>query len=89
MPQRRMPLRKCTGCNGDKPKKELVRVVKSPEGEISLDLSGKKQGRGAYVCRDINCVKKARKAKRFEKAFKCQIPEDVFEQIERELEQNE
>ena len=59
---RKIPMRKCTGCNEMKPKKELVRVVRSPEGEISLDLTGKKPGRGAYVCRDEECLKKARKA---------------------------
>ncbi len=68
-----------------KPKKELVRVVKSPEGEISLDLTGKKPGRGAYVCRCADCLVKARKAKRFEKAFSCAIPDEVFERMEEEL----
>ncbi len=68
-----------------KPKKELVRVVKSPEGEISLDLTGKKPGRGAYVCRDPECLRKARKAKRIEKAFSCAIPDEVFEKMEDEL----
>lgn len=82
---RRIPLRKCTGCNEMKPKKELVRVVRSPEGEISLDLTGKKPGRGAYVCRDEECLKKARKAKRFEKAFSCSIPAEVYDKMEEEL----
>ena len=63
MPTRRIPMRKCTGCNEMKPKKELVRVVRSPEGEVSLDLTGKKPGRGAYVCRNLECLKKARKAR--------------------------
>jgi uncharacterized protein len=82
---RSIPMRKCTGCNEMKPKKELVRVVRSPEGEISLDLTGKKAGRGAYVCRDIECLEKARKAKRFERAFSCEIPSEVFERMEEEL----
>lgn len=85
MQTRRIPLRKCTGCNEMKPKKELVRVVKSPEGEISLDLTGKKPGRGAYVCRCADCLVKARKAKRIEKAFSCAIPDEVFERMEEEL----
>ena len=88
MQTRRIPMRKCTGCNEMKPKKELVRVVKSPEGEISLDLTGKKAGRGAYVCRDAECLAKARKAKkakRLEKAFSCVIPDGVYERMEEEL----
>jgi len=68
-----------------KPKKELVRVVKSPQGEVSLDLTGRKPGRGAYVCHNVECLKAARKAKRLEKAFECPIPDEVFEQMEKEL----
>ena len=86
MPTRRIPMRKCTGCNEMKPKKELVRVVRSPEGEVSLDLTGKKPGRGAYVCRNPECLKKARKAKRFENAFSCVIPDGVYDKMEEELE---
>ena len=82
---RRVPLRNCTGCNEMKPKQELVRVVRSPEGEVSLDLTGKKPGRGAYVCRNAECLAKARKAKRFEKAFACAIPDEVFDRMEGEL----
>ena len=82
---RSVPMRKCTGCNEMKPKKELVRVVKSPEGEISIDLTGKKPGRGAYVCRDAACFAKARKARRFERAFSCDIPDEVYESMEEEL----
>lgn len=82
---RSIPMRKCTGCNEMKPKKELVRVVRSPEGEISIDLVGKKPGRGAYVCRDANCLAKARKAKRLERAFSCEIPDEVYERMEEEL----
>lgn len=82
---RSIPMRKCTGCNEMKPKKELVRVVKSPEGEISIDLTGKKPGRGAYVCRDAACLVKARKAKRLERAFSCDIPDDVYDSMEEVL----
>ncbi len=78
-------MRKCTGCNEMKPKKELVRVVRSPQGEVSLDLTGKKPGRGAYVCRDAACFAKARKARRFERAFSCDIPDEVYESMEEEL----
>lgn len=85
MQTRRIPLRKCTGCGEMKPKKELVRVVKGPDGDISLDLTGKKAGRGAYVCPDILCLQAARKAKRFEKSFACRIPEQVYSQMEEEL----
>ncbi|HCC35718.1 MAG TPA: DUF448 domain-containing protein [Ruminococcaceae bacterium] len=83
--QKRVPLRMCTGCGEMKPKKELIRVVKSPEGEISLDLTGKKPGRGAYVCADAECLKKARKRGRFERAFSCKIDEAVFSRLEQEL----
>ena len=69
MQKRRIPLRMCTGCGEMKPKKELVRVVRSPEGEISLDLTGRKSGRGAYVCHNIDCLKAARKSRRLERAF--------------------
>ncbi len=68
-----------------KPKKELVRIVKSPEGEISLDLTGKKNGRGAYICKSRECLAKARKAKRLEKALETQIPENVYDDIETRL----
>ena len=89
MQQRKIPMRKCTGCGEMKPKRELVRVVKSPQGDISLDLTGKLAGRGAYVCRSVECLKKARKAKRFERSFECAIPDDVYEAMEKELMQNE
>ena len=65
-----------------KPKTELVRVVKSPEGELSLDLTGKKSGRGAYVCTDPACLAAARKARRLEKAFACRVPDELYREIE-------
>ena len=68
-----------------KPKKELVRIVKSPEGEISLDLTGKKNGRGAYICRSCECFEKARKARRLEKTFSCRIDESIYEVMADEL----
>ncbi|MDD3228724.1 MAG: YlxR family protein [Oscillospiraceae bacterium] len=88
MHQRKVPLRMCTGCGEMKPKKELVRVVRSPEGEVSLDLTGRKPGRGAYVCRSVECLRRARKARRFEKAFSCQIPEEVYDRMEKEMKQD-
>lgn len=89
-------MRKCLGCNEMKPKRELVRIVKAPDikdengeitekGALSLDLVGKKPGRGAYVCRNTQCLEKAIKAKRFERTFKEQIPEDIFDGIKEEL----
>lgn len=86
MQQKRIPMRKCTGCGEMKPKKELVRVVKSPEGEISLDLTGKKAGRGAYICRSMACLQAARKARRLERALECAIPAEVYDAMEGELE---
>lgn len=100
MKQKKIPLRKCTGCGEMKPKYELVRVVKAPDikdeqgsvvavGEVSLDLTGKKPGRGAYVCKSTECLEKAIKAKRFERAFSCKIPPEVYKAMEREMRDNE
>lgn len=86
MQQRKIPLRRCTGCNEQKPKKELVRVVRSPQGEIALDRVGKMPGRGAYLCPSAQCLTKARKAKRLERALDAQIPPEVYERIEQEIE---
>ena len=85
MPVKKQPLRKCTGCGESKPKRELVRVVNSPEGELSIDLTGKKNGRGAYICPDAECLKKARKAKRLERSFEMQVPDEIYERLEKEL----
>ena len=82
---RKTPLRMCTGCGEMKPKLELVRVVRSPEGDVSLDTTGKKPGRGAYVCRDPECLRLARKKRRLEKAFGCAISDAVYESMEKEL----
>ena len=89
MRPKKIPMRMCTGCGEMKPKKELVRVVKSPEEEISLDLTGKQPGRGAYVCPDAECLRAARKARRFEKAFSCRIPDELYDHMEEELRQRE
>ena len=82
---KKIPMRKCLGCMEQKPKKELVRVVKSADGDISLDLTGKKNGRGAYICPEVSCLEKAKKAKRLERAFECSIPAEVYEAMESEL----
>ena len=86
MATRKIPLRKCTGCNEMKEKRELVRIVKNKDGEVSLDLTGKKPGRGAYICKDIECLKKARKAKRIERALDCQISPELYDIMEEEIE---
>ena len=68
-----------------KEKRELVRIVRDPEGAISVDLTGKKSGRGAYICKDERCLMKAQKAKRLERAFECEVPEDIYERLAREI----
>ena len=75
--QKKIPMRQCLGCREMKPKKELIRAVRSPEGEISLDFKGKAPGRGAYLCRSGECLKKALKSKALERAFSAQIPPEV------------
>ena len=95
---KKVPLRKCTGCGEMKPKRELIRVVKAPDttdadgnvtaqGAVSLDLTGKKPGRGAYVCKSAECFQKARKARRFERSLSCKIPEEVYESMSAELQE--
>ena len=85
MQTKKIPVRMCSGCGQHFPKKELVRVVRSPQGEISVDLTGKKSGRGAYICQNVECLRKARKAKRLERALGCQIPDEVYGRLEEEL----
>ena len=86
MQQKKIPMRQCLGCREMKPKKELIRVVRSPEGNISLDFKGKASGRGAYVCPNAQCLKKAIKAKALEREFSCQIPPEIYEALEKEME---
>ena len=85
MKERKLPQRKCVGCMNVKDKKDLVRIVKNSEGEISVDLSGKKAGRGAYICKSSECLEQARKRNRLEYAFKCKISSDVYDELEKEL----
>ncbi len=89
MKQKKIPMRKCNGCGEQKPKKELVRIVKSPDGEVSLDLTGKASGRGAYICNNAECLKKARKSHRIDKAFEIAIPDEVYEQMLAEISKDE
>ncbi len=84
--QKKIPMRQCLGCREMKPKKELIRVVRSPEGDISLDFRGKAPGRGAYICPNAQCLKKAVRARALEKAFSAQIPEEVYEKLNEEME---
>ena len=83
--QKKIPLRQCLGCREHKAKSDLIRVVKSPEGEISLDFSGKKPGRGAYICHDPECLKRTVKTKAFSRAFKAQVSEDIFTELNNQL----
>lgn len=85
MNTKKIPLRKCTGCGEMKNKKDMVRVIKTPEDEIILDKTGKKNGRGAYICNSLECLKKASKSKGLERSLKTAIPKEVYEQLEREL----
>lgn len=86
MKTRKIPLRKCLGCNEQKDKRELIRVVKNKEGEISLDLTGKANGRGAYICKDMACFEKAYKRKSIERALQCAISSELYEKMRKELE---
>ncbi|MGI6403199.1 MAG: RNase P modulator RnpM [Oscillospiraceae bacterium] len=86
---KKQPMRMCSGCKEKKLKKELIRVVRSPEGEISLDKTGRKSGRGAYLCPSAECLKMARKAKRLERSLETSIPDEVYTQLEQELFQSE
>ncbi len=79
------PVRRCTGCGEHFPKRELIRVLRTPEGEIVLDITGKRSGRGAYICKDPACLKKARKSRRIETSLECAIPDEVYEKLQEEL----
>lgn len=85
MKVKKIPQRMCLGCQEMKPKKELIRVVKNSEGIIKVDLTGKAPGRGAYICKQTECLEKAIKSKRFERAFETKISEDIFMRLREEL----
>ena len=84
---KKIPMRQCLGCREHKPKKELIRVVRSPEGEVSLDFKGKLPGRGAYVCPQAACLAKARKSRALERAFETALPPEVYEALEQQMEE--
>ena len=87
--QKKIPMRQCVGCREHKPKKELIRVVRSPEGEISLDFRGKAPGRGAYLCPDTACLKKAMKAKALDRGFEATIPQKIYEALIARMEEGD
>ena len=82
---KKKPERRCVGCGETKLKADLVRVVRSPEGEVTVDPTGKKSGRGAYICPEAACFRKARKSRRLESALGCSIPDEVYDRLEADL----
>ena len=88
MPQK-VPMRQCSGCRERKPKKELIRVVRDPEGNIALDFKGKKAGRGAYVCPNRECLEKAIRNRALERSLNVKIPKEIYDQLQRQLEDGE
>lgn len=89
MKKKRIPLRMCLGCQQMKPKKELIRIVRDKEGNTSVDFTGKKSGRGAYICRNLECFENAIKGRRFEKAFEMKIDDEIFDSLKQQLEEND
>ncbi len=85
MTERKIPLRKCIGCGEMKDKRTLVRIVRNKEGEISVDLVGKKPGRGAYICKSAECLEKAQKSRRLERAFSTKIDPEIYDTMRREI----
>lgn len=84
--QKKTPERRCTGCGETKPKTELIRVLRQPDGNISIDATGKKSGRGAYLCSNKACFLKARKSRRIESSLKCQISDEIYSLLEHQIE---
>ena len=82
---KKIPVRLCLGCNEGHPKKELIRIVKTKEGEISVDITGKKSGRGAYICNKVECLNKLEKSKRLNRSFSMEIPPEVYTKLREEL----
>ncbi len=85
MAGKKIPMRKCVGCGEMKPKKELMRILKTESGEFIVDAAGKKNGRGAYICRSLECFKSAVKSRGLERSFKQEIPQDVYDSLEKEM----
>ena len=86
--QKKIPQRQCMGCRERKAKRELIRVVRTPEGSVNLDFGGKMNGRGAYICPDPECLKKAQRAKSLERSLEVPIPEEVYARLHKEMEGN-
>ena len=86
--QKKIPQRQCMGCRERKAKKELIRVVRTPEGTVNLDFGGKMNGRGAYICPDMECLKKAIRSKALDRSLEVTIPEEVYERLAKEMEDN-
>ena len=82
---KKMPVRRFVGCQEMKNKKEMIRVIRTPEGEFELDATGKKNGRGAYLCRSVECFRKAAKSRGLERSFKQEIPQEVYDRLEKEM----
>ena len=82
---KKIPMRQCLGCREHKPKKDLIRVVRSPEGDVALDFKGKLPGRGAYVCPQADCLARARKSRALERAFETALPPEVYEALEQQM----
>jgi len=85
MKARKVPLRKCVGCGEQKPKKDLIRIVKNKDGELFVDFTGKANGRGAYICPELKCLQTAQKRKALNRALECEISTEIFERLEQEL----
>lgn len=83
--KKKIPMRKCVGCGEMKPKKELIRILRTESGEFIVDAAGKKNGRGAYICRSVECFLKAEKSKGLERSFKQEIPREVYDRLEKEM----
>lgn len=88
-PEKRVPQRKCVGCGEMIGKKGAVRVVRDKDGNFSVDPTGKKSGRGAYICNDMKCLELALKGKKLERSFKCRVPEEIYDELEKELTENQ
>ncbi len=84
--QKKIPQRQCMGCRERKEKRQLIRVVRTPEGEVKLDFSGKLSGRGAYICPDMECLKRAQRSKSIERSLEVPIPQEVYSRLEKEME---
>ena len=86
--QKKIPQRQCMGCRERKPKKEMIRIVRSPEGDVNLDFSGKRNGRGAYICPSPDCLKKALRSKAIDRSLEVTLPAEVIARLEKEMEGN-